>query len=136
MPETKVQRDAKGRLLKGAVLNPGGVTEIDRTLHSEFAKLCRAILEGKDQEGKTVFERAARTLLEPIIEERSAGSPKYLVNGSVILGCLKFLTKRGYGREPDPEVEEKKKVGMIVVINAPRPQYDEPIEVKALPGAE
>lgn|GEM_PF-3968952 len=49
-----------------------------------------------------MFERAVRTLLEPIIEEKSAGGPKYLVNGNVILGCLEFLTKRGYGREPDP----------------------------------
>jgi hypothetical protein len=39
--------------------------------------------------------RTVRTLLEPVIGEKSAGGPKYSVYGNVILGSLEFLAKRG-----------------------------------------
>jgi hypothetical protein len=61
----------------------------------------------------------------PIIGEKSAGGPEYLVNGNVILGFLEFLSKRGYGREPDPVIEENEHGGYIVVLHAPPPNREE-----------
>jgi len=140
----KVHRDKKGRVLTGSVLNPDGVTEVDRTLHNKISALCRSILEeAAFKGGPTVFERTVKILLAPIIgvprdkDGKPIGEP-YLVNEHTMLRTVEFLARRGYGREPGPLPEDKepeisgKTRGMIVILHAPRP-VRAPIEVKLQP---
>jgi len=131
-----VSRRPDGRWLPGSVPNPKGVnrlSEVDRTLNSEIAKLCREILNGKGENGKNLFETRVRQILDPIWEmplrkgERRPRGAQWRIglrNPDVILRCLEFLVRRGYGAEPGPIDDETQKNlgGMIVVVHAPRPQ--------------
>lgn len=75
-----------------------------------------------------------------IAEVIAIGQAKAAIKGSTI--AAREIADRIEGRFDAPEAD-KKPGGMIVVIRAPRPNYEESdrlqreaIEVKALPGAE
>jgi hypothetical protein len=93
-------------------------------LTNKSARAAREVLEEALEGGVTVYKKALRMLLAPVIE---GWGPERFDQGwrETVRETLKMANDRAYGgvmrpRPPD-EGDEKKTAGIYVIFNAPRP---------------
>jgi hypothetical protein len=113
MASRGVQRDSRGRLVKGSAALPGAGRSKP---HREYlAGVVREILEAPDPTGISVFERTVQALL-------ASPDPR------IVLSTLEFLAPYGYGKPvtPSEDQEIRQGSGMTVVIRCPRPDRSTP----------